>query len=67
MADVLRVSRSGFYAWLGRPPSPRAQRDVEITEAIRSSHAESDGSYGALRVHEDLKEAGFRVGKKRVA
>ena len=67
MADVLQVSRSGFYAWLDRPPSARAQRDAELVEAVRSSHAASDGSYGALRVHEDLKEAGFRVGKKRVA
>ena len=64
MADVLRVSRSGFYAWRDRPPSARAQRDATLVEAIRSSHAVSDGSYGALRVHEDLKEAGFRVGKK---
>ena len=67
MADVLQVSRSGFYAWRDRPPSARAERDAEITEAIRASHAESDGSYGALRIHEDLKDEGFRVGKKRVA
>ncbi|MEM1044226.1 MAG: IS3 family transposase [Bacteroidota bacterium] len=67
MADVLRVSRSGFYAWRDRPASARAERDAEITEAIRASHAASEGAYGALRVHEDLKEAGFRVGKKRVA
>ena len=67
MADVLRVSRSGYYAWRDRPPSARAERDVEIAEAIRASHAASDGSYGALRVHEDLKESGFRIGKKRVA
>ena len=67
MAEVLRVSRSGFYAWLHRARSARAVRDDEIVGAIRSSHTESDGSYGALRVHADLREAGFRVGKKRVA
>jgi putative transposase len=67
MAEVLRVSRSGFYAWLHRPPSARAERDAEITEAVRVSHAESDGSYGALQVHADLRESGFRVGKNRVA
>jgi putative transposase len=67
MAEVLQVSRSGFYAWHDRPPSARDREDAEITEAIRTSHAASDGSYGALRIHEDLKEAGFRVGKKRVA
>ena len=67
MADVLQVSRSGFYAWRDRPLSARARQDAELGEAIRSSHIASDGSYGALRIHEDLKEAGFRVGKKRVA
>lgn len=67
MCEVLRVSRSGFYAWLDRPPSERDQRDAEITDAIRASHAASDGSYGAVRIHEDLKADGFCVGKKRVA
>ncbi len=67
MCKVLRVSRSGFYAWLERPPSERAAHDAKITEAIRSSHAASDGSYGVIRIHEDLKDEGFRVGKKRVA
>ncbi len=67
MAEVLRVSRSGFYAWLDRPPSARDREDAALTEAIRSSHVASDGVYGALRIHEDLKDEGFRVGKKRVA
>ena len=67
MCEVLRVSRSGFYAWLDRPPSPRDQQDAELAEAIQSSHAASDGIYGVLRIHEDLKDEGFRVGKKRVA
>jgi transposase InsO family protein len=62
-----RAGGSGFYAWLDRPPSGRAQQDAELAEAIRSSHAASDGAYGALRIHEDLKDEGFRVGKKRVA
>ena len=67
MAKVLQVSRSGFYAWLERSPSARAERDAEIVAAIRISHADSNGAYGALRIHEDLKDAGFRIGKKRVA
>lgn len=67
MAEVLQVSRSGFYAWRDRPPSARAEQDAELIEAIRASHEASDGTYGVLRIHEDLKEAGFRVGKKRVA
>ena len=67
MCEVLRVSRSGFYAWRDRPPSVRDRQDAELAEAIQSSHAASDGVYGVLRIHEDLKDEGFRVGKKRVA
>lgn len=67
MCEVLRVSRSGFYAWLDRPPSAHAQQDAELAEAIRAAHAASSSTYGVLRIHEDLKDEGFRVGKKRVA
>ncbi len=35
--------------------------------AIRASHARSDATYGAPRILEDLREAGYRVGQKRVA
>lgn len=67
MCHVLGVSRAGYYAWLTRPPSARAERDAELTKAIRASHAASDGIYGAPRVHADLQADGVRVGKKRVA
>ena len=67
MCDVLQVSRSGYYAWRDRPPSARDREDAELAEAIRDSHEASDGVYGVLRIHEDLKDEGFRVGKKRVA
>jgi transposase-like protein len=60
---VLGVSESGFYAWLQRAPSARRQRDAELLVAIRASHARSDGTYGAPRVREDLRE----VGCKRIA
>ena len=67
MCEVLRVSRSGFYAWRDRAPSARAEQDAELAQAIQVSQAASDGSYGAIRIHEDLKDEGFRVGRKRVA
>ena len=57
----------GYYAWRDRPPSERAQRDAELSERIAASHAASDETYGAPRIHEDLKDEGFQVGRKRVA
>ncbi len=67
MCAVLQVSRSGYYAWRDRSPSARAERDADLVEAIRAPHAESDGTYGAARIHFDLQQSGVRVGKKRVA
>jgi putative transposase len=65
---VLRVSASGFYAWRQRTtPSPHGQRDAVLTAKIRGFHARSDRTYGAPRIHEDLREAGEQVSRKRVA
>jgi putative transposase len=67
MCRVLGVSPSGYYAWVGRPASARAQLDAALTEKIRTAHADSNGTYGAPRVHAELADQGLRVGRKRVA
>lgn len=67
MCRVLDVSTSGYYAWLVRPPSKRAQGDEILTARIRAIWEKSRQSYGAPRVHDELKDQGERVGKKRVA
>lgn len=68
LARVLGVSRAGFYAWQKRPPSQRAKSDAALTERIKSIHEETDGIYGAPRIHAELAgEHGVRVGRKRVA
>jgi len=67
MGRLLGVSRSGYYAWVKRPPSSRAVRDEQLTKAVQASHARSDGTYGAPRIRADLQDAGERVSQKRVA
>ena len=54
--DVLEVSASGYYAWLDREPSPRAQRTARIRQAVQQVHAESHGIYGSAKVAEVLEE-----------
>ena len=66
LCRVLGVSASGFYAWLKRPPAPRAVANAALTERIRTVHARSRGTYGAPRVHAELRDSG-PVGRKRVA
>ena len=67
MCRVLRVSRSGYYDWVGRPLPERAQDDERLLVLIRASHTASGGIYGALRVTADLRETGEGCGKNRVA
>src|SRR5690625_3995723 len=63
----MRVSRSGFLAWRERPPSRRARQDAKLMELIKEIHAESLGTYGAPRIHSELREGhGVGVGRKRV-
>lgn len=64
--DVLGVSRSGYYAWKGRPEAPRAAEDAELLAEIKAAHKAGRGNYGSPRVHRELRANGRRVGRKRV-
>ena len=67
MARVLGVSKAGFYAWRDRPPSAHAQADAALLARVRTVHAISRQTYGAPRVHADLRHRGERHGRKRIA
>lgn len=67
MCRVLGVSRSGFYAWRHRKPSNRVQQTVRLVAEIRTVHKEARGTYGSPRVHIELQERNFQVGRNRVA
>lgn len=67
MCKTLRVSRSGFYAWLGRPESDRARGNRELTNLIRGVFDESREIYGAPRVFRTLRHRGVLCGRHRVA
>ena len=67
MCRVLEIHRSGFYAWLKNPVSRRNGEDERLLEQIRHFWGESDGVYGSPRIFIDLREAGVRCGKNRVA
>lgn len=67
MCRILKVHRSGFYAWLERPLSNRALEDQRLLERIRAFYIASDGVYGSPRIFKDLREDGERCGVHRVA
>jgi len=67
MCDVLKVSRSGYYAWSTRHPSSRQQANKELLERIRMVHCQSRRLYGSPRITAELNDEGVRCGKNRVA
>jgi putative transposase len=70
MADLLGVSRSGYYAWTRREqagPTPAQQRRTALTTKIITFHADSDQVYGSPRILADLRDDGETVSRKTVA
>jgi putative transposase len=54
LCRILKVSRSGYYAWRRREPSATVERRQQIGLAARLCHRDSHGIYGYRRVHRDL-------------
>src|SRR4051812_15827700 len=68
LCSVLGVTRAGYHAWRRRGPSRRTLGDAELASLIGRVFVESLETYGAPRVHAELREGhGIRVGRKRVA
>ncbi len=67
MCRVLEVSASGYYAWRRRVVSVRTREDEQLQQRIRTIHLLSRQTYGAPRIHMELREEGTRISRKRVA
>lgn len=60
------VSPSGFYASRTRPESRRSQEDRRLKVLLHTSFTGGRGYYGSPRIHDDFKEWGERVSRKRI-
>jgi transposase InsO family protein len=65
--EVLGVSRSGYYAWRGRPRSARDERRRELAEKVKAVHEANRRVYGSPRVCAALRASGERVCENTVA
>ena len=63
---MLRVSSSGFYAWLRRPESPRNRANRTLTGQIRAAHRHSRQTYGRRRIHIQLQRQAVGCSPNRV-
>lgn len=67
LCQVLGVSRSGYYAWQGRPLPRREGRNEALLVHIRDTYLRSRGIYGSPRIHRALRKVGVRCGRHRIA
>jgi transposase InsO family protein len=69
LCKQLGVARSGFYARRQRQQNPglRVQENEAITAQVQTVFDRHCGFYGAPRVHQELRAAGFKVGRHRIA
>ena len=67
MCRLLGLSPSGYYAWRQRTPSRRARENAALTEEILEIHTRSDETYGAPRIHAELRARGRGASLNRVA
>jgi transposase InsO family protein len=65
--ELLKVSRSAYYAARDGRPSSREREDAELAAQVKTAHEDSKGRYGAPRVHAQLHAQGKRHSRKRVA
>ncbi|MBF0456512.1 MAG: IS3 family transposase [Nitrospirae bacterium] len=63
---VLKVSASGYYAWLNREVSTRAKEEARLEIEIRAAHKRTRGTFGPERLQENLSNHGVKVGVSRI-
>ena len=63
---VLQVSRSGYYDWQQRPPSPRAEQTQRLDTTIKELFEASQRRSGSPKITRELTKRGWRVSKNRV-
>lgn len=67
LCERLEVSRSGFYDWADRGPSPTRRRNDELTVQVITAFAASNRAAGYRKVTAALARNGTVVNRKTVA
>jgi transposase InsO family protein len=67
MCRVLKVSRSGYYAWLGRPIATRDKENIMLEKRIEEIYLKNEKRYGSPRIYDALRKKGASCGRHRVA
>jgi putative transposase len=66
LCDVLEVSHATYYRWRKDGELPSEKHDEKLFEDIEKYFHRSGETYGARRIHEDLRRKKIAVGRKRI-
>jgi len=66
LCRVLKVSASGYYAWVDRTPSKWAREEARLEIEIKAAHRRTRQVYGAEKLQHELAEHDIRVGVCRI-
>ena len=67
MAEVLKVTVGGYYAWLKRLNREDNSGKTKVKEMVRKVYLESNGVYGSRKISVVLKRSyGMKVNRKKV-
>lgn len=67
LCRLLKVRRSGFYAWASRDRAPRAQADQQLAVEIGALFREHRARYGSPRIQRALRKQNRVVCRHRIA
>ena len=66
LCRVMNVSTSGYYKWLKHEPSKREKEDNRLEISIKAAHQRGRGTYGTLRIKDELAGEGVNAGRDRI-
>ncbi len=66
MSQLLRVSRSGYYEWLQKPPLTKPLEKQRLMEKIKMLFIQSRMTYGTRRMKQALAKEGIQISRKRI-
>lgn len=66
MCRFMKVSRSAYYAWRHRAPTPREQEDSGLTGIIRDEFTQSRATYGTRRMKQALLNRDLPISRRRL-
>jgi len=66
MGRMMKVSTSGYYAWVDRPLSKRAREEMRLELEIKAADKRTRQTYGPDRLQREMAEHGIQVGICRI-